>query len=404
KAIRSCFLRNKDPHFQGISLPVSRKFYYKLESLLETLTTALQKHVVLKSAIRRIFRIDGTVIDDIDDILEGDIIVCCCQYEAFVDVGYNVNRNYMKLLKTIVRLRAKFQGSRQPNNRTSLQQMEISDLPKSISLYINVTCLMFYNKSSAIFEGYGRANHKKLCIVKVVDKEQMSEFSEEPYLEIEILRHLQRHPNIIDLFYTVEQPKYVFIVIERMNCDLVEFMSYCPVIPESDVKLIMSDVAKGLEYMHEKHIIHRDIKLNNLLVELEEGPARHGLAVRVVKIVDFGLATYCDGKRLVYQCCGTPHYMAPEIINNSGYDFRADCWAFGITLYNLLFRSFPFGHDYRDKKDVWRCIQKKTFRIPFDLAGQISGEAKLLLHSLLDKSLRNRLTSTQIRRHPFLRK
>lgn len=403
KALRTCFLRNKDPHFEGVSMAILKKHYKTLDILLETLTVALRRHVVLKSAIRRIYRIDGAPILQLDDILDGDIIICCCQYEAFTDVGYKVNRNYTELLGNMVHLRGKYYVSPQRRNERSLVDFDISDLPQSISLYIDVPNFIFRNKSSVIFEGIGKADRSKLYIVKMVDKDSISVHSSELHNEIKILRSLQSHPNIIELIYSVEQPKHIFIVVERMNCDLFELMTARAIFPEALVKFIMRNVAKGLHYIHSKGIIHRDIKLENLLVGLQQTQNKKTLDVHTVKIADFGLAIHYHDREL-FQWCGTPHYMAPEIITYSGYDYRVDCWAFGITLYNLLFRRFPFAHDDHDKAEVWKSISTKIFDMSVETAKMISPDAQDLLRSLLCKSQDKRLSALEIRRHPFLNK
>lgn len=403
KALRSCFLRNRNPYFEGVSMPVLKKRFKTLESLLETLTVVLQRHVTLKTAIRRIYRIDGAPILSLDDILEGDIIVCCCQYETFVDVGYKVNRNYIRLLGNLIHLRGKYHCARkQVKINKSLLDFDIEDLPKSISLYIDVPNFIYRNKASIIFEGIGRADRSKLYIVKMVDKDYVAGYRSELLSEVKIIRNLQSHPNIIELIYSVEQPIHLFLVTERMNCDLFELMSERPVFPETLVRFVMKNVSEGLRYIHANHIIHRDIKMENLLVGLQQSPDGRAIHIQVVKIADFGLATYYHGRQL-FQWCGTPHYMAPEIINYTGYDYRIDCWSLGITLHNLLFRRFPFGHEHRDKNEIWKCIKKKNFDLQFEDVDMISVEALNLLKLLLTKSKECRLSALEILKHPFLK-
>lgn len=163
----------------------------------------------------------------------------------------------------------------------------------------------------------------------------------------------------------------------------------------------MVDVAKGLEYIHSSQIIHRDIKLENLLVQFKTESDLQSLNISVVKIADFGLATYYEGRDL-YQWCGTPHYMAPELINNTGYDFRVDCWSLGVTLYFLLCNQLPYGNDCSKWSDVCVSIQKDFHVIPFKYVSSLSIEAQHLINSLLDKSRLCRISATEIRRHPFL--
>lgn len=404
KALRTCFLRNGNPYFEGVLMPILKKQYKTLETLLERLTVVLQRHVPLKTAIRRIYRIDGVRILSLDDIFEGDIIVCCCRYETFIDVGYKVNRNYIRLLGTLVFLRGKYHNAcKEEKPSRSLMDFDIAELPQSINLYIDVPNIIYRNKASIIFEGIGRADRSKEYIVKMVDKQNVADYGNEFLSEVQILRNLQRNRNVIELIYSVEQPLYMYFVTERMSCDLLEMLSDRPFFSESLVRVIIKDVAKGLRYIHANHIIHRDIKLENLLVGVQQGPDGRSIHIYVVKIADFGLATYYHDRQL-FQWCGTAHYMAPEILNYTGYDYRVDCWALGITVHMLLFRRFPFGHDNRDKNEIWMCIKKKNFDMRRENVKMISDEALHLLKNILVKSMECRLSAAEILKHPFLKK
>ncbi|XP_034484461.1 serine/threonine-protein kinase DCLK1 [Drosophila innubila] len=397
KARRACFLRNMDPNFGGILLTISKKHYQVIGKLLESLTVSLSRHVLLKSAINRIYRVDGTQIFDLDDIFDGDIIVCCCKKEAFLDVGYKMNKSYVQLLGSIMRMNEKFNG----NENNFLSNITTDQLPESITLYIAISRLMSQTKWSAIFEGYGRAKGNLAYIVKMVDKQHMNVRTNNTYSEIAILRKLQSHENIIDLFYTVEQSKYDYIVAERLNCDLLNLLISNPAFDEKFVQRIMIDVAKGLEYIHSSQIIHRDIKLENLLVQLKTQTDLQSLDISVVKIGDFGLATYYEGRDL-YQWCGTPHYMAPELVSYAGYDFRVDCWSLGVSLYFLLCNQLPYGNDCSKQEEVLDSIQKDFHSIPSEYVSSLSIEAQHLINSLLDKSRLCRISATEIRKHPFL--
>ncbi|XP_017968991.1 serine/threonine-protein kinase GE16371 [Drosophila navojoa] len=406
KALRVCFLRNMNQHFGGVCLPVSKKRYQEFQALLEAVTVAFRPHVYLKSAITRIFRINGTELLSIDDFFEGDIVACCCQYEPFIDVGYNVNQHYMRILGSLIRMREKIEEEEDEGEDAPLSEddgvidYKSCELPQAILLYLDVAKPIWINKSTVIFESTGRARKNKNYIIKMVDREHMCSRTNDTYFEIEILRRLQDHPNIIDLIYTVEQFKYIYIVIERLDCDLFELLQKKQVFPESLVQKAMRDISKGLAYIHACQIIHRDLKLDNLLVQLDYSAPMEP-AVVAIKISDFGLATYYQGRE-IYQCCGTPHYMAPELINCSGYDFAVDLWALGVTLYYMLFSRLPFAHSECDPRAVQEFIRRNNYHIPPELKMKVSRPAQQLVRSLLVKFPPHRLSAIEVCHHPFL--
>ena len=100
---------------------------------------------------------------------------------------------------------------------------------------------------------------------------------------------------------------------------------------EKNARVIMKDLVKGLTYLHSVKIVHRDIKLDNILISKDMR----------IKLIDFGFSTFDD--QIHYDFCGTPHYISPEIIGKGGYMGQpADIWALGVLLYKILTGSFPF--------------------------------------------------------------
>lgn len=100
---------------------------------------------------------------------------------------------------------------------------------------------------------------------------------------------------------------------------------------EENARIIMKDLLKALEYLHGKNFVHRDIKLENILISKDMR----------IKLIDFGFST--SDSQIHYDFCGTPHYISPEIISKGGYTGQAaDIWATGIVMYKLLTGTFPF--------------------------------------------------------------
>jgi serine/threonine protein kinase len=107
--------------------------------------------------------------------------------------------------------------------------------------------------------------------------------------------------------------------------------------------IIMKQLIIGIGYLHMCGIIHRDLKPENILVELEPKPeGQENVIVKCVKITDFGLSKLSTPTELTFDCCGTPAYVAPEVLLKVGYRAQVDLWACGIILYSMVAKQLPF--------------------------------------------------------------
>ena len=142
------------------------------------------------------------------------------------------------------------------------------------------------------------------------------------------------HPNIIRYYETVYTSETVNIVTEVVeNNSLVEYLRMQPSkrVSEKNARVIMKDLLKGLSYLHYNNIVHRDLKLENILISKDMR----------IKLIDFGFSTFDN--QIHYDFCGTPHYISPEIIGKGGYTGQAaDIWAVGVIMYKILTGAFPF--------------------------------------------------------------
>ena len=177
--------------------------------------------------------------------------------------------------------------------------------------------------------------------------------------EIEILKKLN-HPNIVKLYDTIISDKNILLIQELVNgISLRDFYNKeirnQKNISEDKFKiltLIFKQIFSAFDYIHKKNIIHRDIKLENILLTKNNE----------IKIIDFGFGLYNPRNYLQKFFCGTPNYMAPEIIMKKEYDGqKADMWSLGILLYKLFCADFPFKG--RDEKDLYRHIIKGKYKI-----------------------------------------
>lgn len=122
------------------------------------------------------------------------------------------------------------------------------------------------------------------------------------------------------------------------------------VVSEADMVEIMRQLISGIAYLHECGIIHRDLKPENILIEtLTPDDFR-------IKITDFGLSKLGSPHELIFDCCGTPAYVAPEVLHKVGYRSQVDLWACGIILYSMISKTFPFQS--KDRKQTFMQIKQ----------------------------------------------
>ena len=258
---------------------------------------------------------------------------------------------------------------------------EIKDLNKKIRTFssspftINTTINRNKDNKISHYEigkviGKGAYASVKICKNKITQEKFAMKIYEKKILndnikkkcilrEIEILKKLN-HPNIVKLYDTIISDKNILLIQELVNgISLRDFYNKeirnQRNISEKKYKiltLIFKQIFSAFDYIHKKNIFHRDIKLENILLTKNYE----------IKIIDFGFGLYNPRNYLQKFFCGTPNYMAPEIIMKKEYDCqKADMWSLGILLYKLFCADFPFKG--KDEKDLYRHIIKGKYKI-----------------------------------------
>ena len=258
---------------------------------------------------------------------------------------------------------------------------EIKDLNKKIRTFssspftINTTINRNKDNKISHYEigkviGKGAYATVKICKNKITQEKFAMKIYEKKILndnikkkcilrEIEILKKLN-HPNIVKLYDTIISDKNILLIQELVNgISLRDFYNKeirnQRNISEKKYKiltLIFKQIFSAFDYIHKKNIFHRDIKLENILLTKNYE----------IKIIDFGFGLYNPRNYLQKFFCGTPNYMAPEIIMKKEYDGqKADMWSLGILLYKLFCADFPFKG--KDEKDLYRHIIKGKYKI-----------------------------------------
>jgi len=233
---------------------------------------------------------------------------------------------------------------------------------------------------------------KEKVAIKIFDKGKIKKEKEQEYIEreISILKKLN-HYNIIKLYNIIHTDNFIFLIQEYVpNGELLHFLESKENInlTEKDICKIYQQIISGIEYLHEVGIAHRDLKLENILLNFKND----------IKIIDFGLSNKYnkDNEELLQSSCGSPCYAAPEMIKGAKYHgVDTDIWSSGIILYLMLCKTFPFNDKNNSK------LYQKILSGKFNLPSYLSNEAKDLLSKLLKVNPNERIKLNEIKKHPW---
>ncbi|KAM8897786.1 serine/threonine-protein kinase DCLK1a isoform 2-T2 [Spinachia spinachia] len=212
--------------------------------------------------------------------------------------------------------------------------------------------------------------------------------------EVAILRRV-KHPNIVLLIEEVDTYSELYLVMELVKGgDLFDAITSANRYTERDASGMLYNLANAIKYLHCLNIVHRDIKPENLLVY------EHADGSKSLKLGDFGLATVVDGP--LYTVCGTPTYVAPEIISETGYGLKVDIWAAGVITYILLCGFPPFRGSSDDQEVLFDQILMGQLEFPLPYWDNVSETAKELIRSMLEVEVDQRCTALQVLEHPWV--
>lgn len=238
---------------------------------------------------------------------------------------------------------------------------------------------------STVREGYHRGNPNVSYAVKCVNRKKLSQEDEAALLdEVGILKEM-RHVHIIRLYDFFEEPSTYYLVMERMRGgELFDRIVAKAYYNEKEARDTCKVVMDAVSHLHKRRVAHRDLKPENLLLLSVDDDTS-------VKIADFGFAKRVFKPNSLTTQCGTPGYVAPEILSGIPYDERADMWSVGVILYILLGGYPPFIES--TQKDLFRKIRKGDYEFHEEYWGTVSDEAKGLISSLLTVDVNKRLTA-----------
>ncbi|KAL5008807.1 hypothetical protein ScPMuIL_014388 [Solemya velum] len=242
---------------------------------------------------------------------------------------------------------------------------------------------------------YG-AKHRNLnqeVAIKVIDKLRFPTKQEAQLKnEVSILQNLC-HPGVVNLEKMYETPERIFVVMEKLKGDMLEMILSSPRgrLSERVTKYLVSQILVALKHLHSKHIVHCDLKPENVLLSSET-------AFPQVKLCDFGFARIIGEKSFRRSVVGTPAYLAPEVLKSKGYNRSLDMWSVGVVIYVSLSGTFPFNED----EEIGDQIQNAAFMYPPNPWKEVSQEAIDLISNLLQVKMRKRFTVDKSMSHVWL--
>ncbi|XP_073698177.1 serine/threonine-protein kinase DCLK2 isoform X4 [Garra rufa] len=238
-----------------------------------------------------------------------------------------------------------------------------------------------------------RSTGKEFAL-KIIDKNKCRGKEHLIENEVAVLRRV-KHPNIIMLIEEVDTPTDLYLVMELVKGgDLFDAITSSSKYTERDASVMVYNLAAALKYLHRMCIVHRDIKPENLLV------CEYPNGTKSLKLGDFGLATVVEGP--LYTVCGTPTYVAPEIIAESGYGLKVDIWAAGVITYILLCGFPPFRSENNLQEDLFDQILIGRLEFPSPFWDNITDSAKELIGHMLQVNVEARYTADDVLSHPWV--
>ncbi|CAF2879593.1 unnamed protein product [Rotaria sp. Silwood2] len=217
--------------------------------------------------------------------------------------------------------------------------------------------------------------------IKIIDKAQLNPTSlQKLFREVKIMKGLD-HPNIVKLFEVIETEKTLYLVMEYASGgEVFDYLVAHGRMKEKEARSKFRQIVSAVQYLHQKHIVHRDLKAENLLLDAELN----------IKIADFGFSNEFTPGNKLDTFCGSPPYAAPELFQGKKYDGpEVDVWSLGVILYTLVSGSLPF--DGQNLKELRERVLRGKYRIPFYMSTDCENLLKKFL--VLNPTRRSALES-----------
>ncbi|CAH8498995.1 unnamed protein product [Heterobilharzia americana] len=205
--------------------------------------------------------------------------------------------------------------------------------------------------------------------IKIIDKTQLSPSSRQKLFREVRLMKLLDHPNIVKLFEIIDNDKILYLVMEYASGgEVFDYLVAHGRMKEKEARAKFRQIVSAVQYCHQKHIIHRDLKAENLLLDADMN----------IKLADFGFSNEFSPGTKLDTFCGSPPYAAPELFQGKKYDGpEVDVWSLGVILYTLVSGSLPF--DGQTLRELRERVLRGKYRIPFYMSTDCESLLKKML-------------------------
>uniref|UniRef100_A0A8C1J4M6 Serine/threonine-protein kinase DCLK2 n=1 Tax=Cyprinus carpio TaxID=7962 RepID=A0A8C1J4M6_CYPCA len=395
---------------KAVRILLNKKTAHSFEQVLTDITDAIKLD---SGVVRRLYTVDGKMVTCLQDFFgEDDIFIACgpekFRYQDDFLLDESANGTAGSQLSTP---RSGKSPSPSPTSPASLRRRRVRPVTPKTFHNICICCNDCPQVPASIAERYkvgrmiGDGNFAVVreCVerstgreyaLKIINKSKCRGKEHMIQNEVSILRRV-KHPNIVLLIEEMDTYSELYLVMELVKGgDLFDAITSSNKYTERDASGMLYNLASAIKYLHSLNIVHRDIKPENLLVyEHQDGS-------KSLKLGDFGLATIVDGP--LYTICGTPTYVAPEIVAETGYGLKVDIWATGVITYILLCGFPPFRGSTNDQEALFDQILMGQLDFPLPYWDNVSDSAKALITCMLQVEVDQRYTALQVLDHPWV--
>ncbi|KAG7208922.1 hypothetical protein KM043_015101 [Ampulex compressa] len=266
----------------------------------------------------------------------------------------------------------------------------------------NTKDLIGHGAFAVVFRGRHRKKPNFVVAIKSITKKSLAKSQNLLGKEIKILKELTElhHENVVALLDCKESNHNVFLVMEYCNGgDLADYLGAKGTLSEDTIRVFLKQLAGAMKALHAKGVVHRDLKPQNILLSHNCGKACPQPHQITLKIADFGFARFLQDGVMAATLCGSPMYMAPEVIMSLQYDAKADLWSLGTIVFQCLTGKAPFQ---AHTPQALKLFYEKNANLGPKIPPGTSPELSDLLMGLLRRNARDRMPFDEFFGHAFL--
>ncbi|KAK8388962.1 hypothetical protein O3P69_020727 [Scylla paramamosain] len=262
--------------------------------------------------------------------------------------------------------------------------------------------LIGHGAFAVVFKGRHRQKPGLTVAIKSITKKNIAKSQNLLSKEIKILKELTElhHENVVALLDCKETANHVYLVMEYCNGgDLADYLQAKGTLSEDTIRFFLRQMAESMRALYGKGIVHRDLKPQNILLAHagKPNPPPHLITL---KIADFGFARFLQDGVMAATLCGSPMYMAPEVIMSIQYDAKADLWSLGTIVFQCLVGKAPF---HAQTPQALKQFYEKNANLAPRIPSGTSSELVDLLNGLLKRNAKDRMDFETFFNHPFIR-